>query len=335
MKKKTNLFDGIETLLQQFKKNIFKGVDELEPAFEISTGSLSFDYIVGGGICPGITEIYGTEGAGKSTIALSILAQAQKLGLECFYIDQERGITKSLLQTIDGLDLEKLSGKILRPNDGQEALRAIEIIVQQIPKSCIVLDSIPACLSPSQIKEAIGNENSYAPLARLMSVFLPKIKMYCLNNNCALILLNQIRSKIGVYYGNPEDTPGGKAIKFYCDKRIEVRKGNSIKKDNNIIGHYVKIKVTKNKYSSPFKTTEVPLLYGIGIDRIRELIQLGLQLGLIKREGRKFHVRDHEFTFEKNLIKGLKENTELADWLYDGIWSMMAGECGSNAPTDE
>jgi recombination protein RecA len=308
----------VDLIKQKCGDRIARSIEALAPAFMVSTGSISLDHIIGGGIAPGITQIFGSHGAGKTSMGLSILAQGQKRGIDGYYIDQERRLRRSLLETIYGLDVSKLENKVLRPEHGQQAAEVIEIIVRQAPNSIIILDSIPACISSAQLKESI-EKDFYAPIPKLFSTFLPKIKGFLEENNVALVLMNQIRMKM-TSYGDPEDAPGGEAIKFYSDNIIRFRRGTIIKTNNGKpIGHHIRVKTMKTGYAAPFQEIEVPLVYGRGVDGRWDALLLGLQLGIVKAKSSWYEYKDKKIQGEIRLVEALYADEEFYQQLLNDI----------------
>jgi len=267
------------------------------------------DCIIGGGVVAGITEFFGGEGSGKTSLALGLIRNAQQQEIKTYYIDQERGLTASLVNNIPGLDTKEFSKNILRPTHGQECCDIIEMIVKQSPRSIIVLDSIPAMISSAQINESASKE-FYAVIPKILSNFLPKIKTLLSRQEICLVVLNQLRMKM-TSYGDPNDTPGGKALKFYCDRRIELRKAKPIKKGEKQVGHFVKCKVVKNKYAAPFQTAEIPLIYGKGIESAWDVAQLAVQMGIVKKKAAWFLYGDCKWQGELNMVEALSENKEV------------------------
>jgi len=324
-KKKDMTSDEIEIaqlITSKFGKGVVTSLETLIPTYEINTGSTSLDYIMGGGIVAGITEFYGGEGTGKTSLALGLVRSAQQQGIKTYYIDQERGLTASLVHNIPGLNADEFSKNILRPAHGQQAADVIEMVVKQSPKSLIILDSIPAMISSAQMDES-ASKDFYAPIAKLMSNFLPKIKTLLSEQEICLVFLNQLRMKM-TGYGNPEDTPGGKAIKFYCDRRVELRKAKPIKKGEKQVGHFVKCKVVKNKYAAPYQMAEVPLIYGKGIDSAWDVAQLAVQMGIIKKKASWFIYEDKKWQGELGMTEALAEDKDTFTEIETQVKGMLA-----------
>ena len=249
----------------------------------IPTGSMTLDMARGiGGVPRGrIVEIYGPESSGKTTVALHVAAQAQKLGGEVAFIDVEHALDPVYAKAL-GVDIDNLL--VSQPDSGEQALEIAEALVRSGAIDCIVLDSVAAMVTKAEIEGDMGDTH-VGLLARLMSQAMRKLTSVISKSNCVAIFINQVREKIGVVYGNPETTPGGRALKFYSSVRIEVRKGEPIKNGAEIIGARTKCKVVKNKVAPPFKECEFDMMFGQGIDRVGEVCDLAVDLDIIKKSG--------------------------------------------------
>ena len=249
----------------------------------IPTGSMTLDMALGiGGVPRGrIVEIYGPESSGKTTVALHVAAQAQKLGGEVAFIDVEHALDPGDAKAL-GVDIDNLL--VSQPDSGEQALEIAEALVRSGAIDCIVLDSVAAMVTKAEIEGDMGDTH-VGLLARLMSQAMRKLTSVISKSNCVAIFINQVREKIGVVYGNPETTPGGRALKFYSSVRIEVRKGEPIKNGAEIIGARTKCKVVKNKVAPPFKECEFDMMFGQGIDRVGEVCDLAVDLDIIKKSG--------------------------------------------------
>ena len=249
----------------------------------IPTGSMTLDMALGiGGVPRGrIVEIYGPESSGKTTVALHVAAQAQKLGGEGAFIDVEHALDPVYAKAL-GVDIDNLL--VSQPDSGEQALEIAEALVRSGAIDCIVLDSVAAMVTKAEIEGDMGDTH-VGLLARLMSQAMRKLTSVISKSNCVAIFINQVREKIGVVYGNPETTPGGRALKFYSSVRIEVRKGEPIKNGAEIIGARTKCKVVKNKVAPPFKECEFDMMFGQGIDRVGEVCDLAVDLDIIKKSG--------------------------------------------------
>ena len=249
----------------------------------IPTGSMTLDMALGiGGVPRGrIVEIYGPESSGKTTVALHVAAQAQKLGGEVAFIDVEHALDPVYAKAL-GVDIDNML--VSQPDSGEQALEIAEALVRSGAIDCIVLDSVAAMVTKAEIEGDMGDTH-VGLLARLMSQAMRKLTSVISKSNCVAIFINQVREKIGVVYGNPETTPGGRALKFYSSVRIEVRKGEPIKNGAEIIGARTKCKVVKNKVAPPFKECEFDMMFGQGIDRVGEVCDLAVDLDIIKKSG--------------------------------------------------
>ena len=304
--------NALATALKQIEKKYGTGsimrlgeTKKLDVA-AIPTGSMTLDMALGiGGVPRGrIVEIYGPESSGKTTVALSILAQAQKLGGEVAFIDVEHALDPVYAQAL-GVNINDLL--VSQPDSGEQALEIAEALIRSGAIDVIVLDSIAAMTTRAEIDGEMGDLH-VGQLARLMSQAMRKLTAAISKSNCVAIFINQIREKIGVMYGNPETTPGGRALKFYSSVRIEVRKGEAIKEGSNIIGASTRCKVVKNKVAPPFKEAEFDMMYGQGISRTGELLDLAVELDIIKKGGSWFSYNDQKLGQGRDNVKELLKN---------------------------
>ncbi len=249
----------------------------------IPTGSMTLDMALGvGGVPKGrIVEIYGPESSGKTTVALQIVAQSQKAGGEVAFIDVEHALDPVYAASL-GVDIDSML--VSQPDSGEQALEIMETLVRSGAIDVIVLDSVAAMVTKSEIDGEMGDTH-VGLLARLMSQAMRKLTAAISKSNCVAIFINQVREKIGVMYGNPETTTGGRALKFYSSVRIEVRKGEAIKDGTAVIGSRTKCKIVKNKVAPPFKECEFDLIFGQGISRTGEVLDLAVELNIIKKSG--------------------------------------------------
>ncbi|WP_124098086.1 recombinase RecA [Ruminococcus sp. Marseille-P6503] len=256
----------------------------------IPTGSMTLDMALGiGGIPRGrIVEIYGPESSGKTTVALHCIAEAQKAGGEVAFIDVEHALDPVYAEKL-GVDIDSML--VSQPDSGEQALEIAEALARSGAIDCIVIDSVAAMVTKSEIDGEMGDTH-VGQLARLMSQAMRKLTSVIAKSNCCAIFINQVREKIGVIYGNPETTPGGRALKFYASVRIEVRRGEQIKNGAEVIGNRTKCKVVKNKVAPPFKECEFDIMYGKGISRTGEVLDLAAETGVVKKGGAWYSYND-------------------------------------------
>ena len=256
----------------------------------IPTGSMTLDMALGvGGIPKGrIIEIYGPESSGKTTVALHCIAEAQKAGGEAAFIDVEHALDPVYASHL-GVDIDNLL--VSQPDSGEQALEIAEALARSGAIDCIVIDSVAAMVTKAEIDGEMGDTH-VGQLARLMSQAMRKLTSVISKSNCAAIFINQVREKIGVVYGNPETTPGGRALKFYASVRIEVRRGEKITQGSEVIGNRTKCKVVKNKVAPPFKECEFDIMYGTGISRVGEVLDMATDVGVVKKGGAWYSYND-------------------------------------------
>ena len=311
---------ALETALMQIEKTYGKGAimrlgdhsDQVNVE-AISTGSLSLDLALGiGGVPRGrIIEIYGPEASGKTTLALHVLASAQKKGGEAAFIDVEHALDPTYARAL-GVDIDNLL--ISQPDTGEQALEITEQLVRSGAIDVIVVDSVAALLPRSELEGEMG-DSSVGVVARLMSQALRKLTGAVSKTNTVVIFINQLREKIGVMYGNPETTPGGRALKYFSSVRIDVRRIETMKVAGEMIGNRTRAKIVKNKVAPPFKEAESDIIYGEGISKIGEIIDLGVKLDLIDKAGAWFTVGDQRLQGRDSVKNYLQDNPEIADEL--------------------
>ena len=314
---------ALEAALAQIEKNYGKGAimrlgDDIPVNVEaISTGSLSLDLALGiGGVPRGrIVEIFGPESSGKTTLALHILASAQKQGGEVAFIDVEHALEPAYARAL-GVDIDSLL--ISQPDTGEQALEIVEALVRSGALDVVVVDSVAALLPRSELEGEMG-ESSVGVVARLMSQALRKLAGTISKTWTIVVFINQLREKIGVMYGNPETTPGGRALKYFSSVRIDVRRTETLKNGTESYGNRTKAKVIKNKVAPPFKEAEFDIIYGEGISKIGEIIDFGVKLDLIDKGGAWFTVGDTRLQGRDAVRDYLKANPEVCDELEQKI----------------
>jgi recombination protein RecA len=276
----------------------------------IPTGAISLDIALGvGGIPRGrITEIFGQEASGKTTLALEVLAQAQKQGGTAAFIDAEHALDPNYAKAL-GVNIEDLL--VSQPDTGEQALEIAESLIRSNAIDVVVIDSVAALVPRAELEGEMG-DSVMGLQARLMSQALRKLTGYISKSKTAAIFINQVREKIGVFFGNPETTPGGRALKFYASVRLEVRRIDSIKKGNDIVGSRIKVKVVKNKVAPPFKETELDIYYGRGVCKESSLIESAVNYGVIEKKGSYFSYEGKTLGQGiENIIENLKNNQNL------------------------
>ena len=309
---------ALQTALAQIDKNFGKGTvmrlgDKPEMNVEaIPTGSLALDAALGiGGVPKGrIIEIYGPESSGKTTLALHILAEAQKQGGEVAFVDAEHALDPVYASAL-GVDIDNLL--VSQPDTGEQALEITDALVRSGAVDAVVVDSVAALVPKQEIEGEMGD--TFVGLqARLMSQALRKLAGTIAKTNCVVIFINQLRMKIGVMYGNPETTTGGNALKFYASVRLDVRRVESIKEGGNVIGNKTRVKVVKNKVAPPFKEAYFDIMYGQGISKWGELVDMAVQMDIFQKSGSWFSMGDERIGQGANSVKEyLQSNPEIAE----------------------
>ena len=308
---------ALETALAQIEKNYGKGAimrlgEDIPVNVEaVSTGSLSLDLALGvGGVPKGrIIEIYGPESSGKTTLALHILASAQKLGGEVAFIDVEHALEPAYARAL-GVDIDSLL--ISQPDTGEQALDITEALVRSGAVDVVIVDSVAALVPRSELEGEMG-ESSVGVVARLMSQALRKLAGTISKTNCIVVFINQLREKIGVMYGNPETTPGGRALKYFSSVRIDVRRIETLKVGGEMVGNRTRAKIVKNKVAPPFKEAEFDIIYGEGISKVGEIIDLGAKLEIIEKAGAWFTVAGERFQGRDNVKEFLLKHPDVCD----------------------
>ena len=309
---------ALQTALSQIDKNFGKGTvmrlgDRPEMNVEaIPTGSLALDAALGiGGVPKGrIIEIYGPESSGKTTLALHILAEAQKRGGEVAFVDAEHALDPVYAAAL-GVDIDNLL--VSQPDTGEQALEITDALVRSGAVDAVVVDSVAALVPKQEIEGEMGD--TFVGLqARLMSQALRKLAGTIAKTNCVVIFINQLRMKIGVMYGNPETTTGGNALKFYSSVRLDVRRVEAIKEGGNVIGNKTRVKVVKNKVAPPFREAVFEIMYGQGISKWGELVDLAVQMDIVQKSGSWFSMGDERIGQGANSVKEyLMANPEIAE----------------------
>ena len=325
---------ALQTAISQIEKNFGKGTvmrlgDRPEMNIDaIPTGSLALDAALGiGGVPKGrIIEIYGPESSGKTTLALHILAEAQKMGGEVAFVDAEHALDPVYAAAL-GVDIDNML--VSQPDTGEQALEITDALVRSGAVDAVVVDSVAALVPKQEIEGEMGD--TFVGLqARLMSQALRKLAGTISKTNCVVIFINQLRMKIGVMYGNPETTTGGNALKFYSSVRLDVRRVESIKEGANVIGNKTRVKVVKNKVAPPFREAHFDIMYGEGISKWSELVDMAVQMDIIQKSGSWFGMGDERIGQGKESVKTfLQQNPEIAQQVEaqvrENLWKLQGG----------
>lgn len=321
---------ALQLTLDKLEKSYGKGTimklgdSAVEPIEAISTGSLGLDIALGiGGVPKGrIIEIYGPESSGKTTLATHIVAEAQKKGGIAAVIDAEHAFDKYYAQKL-GVDVENLL--ISQPDNGEQALEIADNLIRSGAIDVIVIDSVAALVPKGEIEGEMG-DSKMGLQARLMSQALRKLTGTISKTNCCCIFINQLREKIGVMFGNPETTTGGNALKFYASVRLDIRRTSQIKDADEVSGNRVKVKIVKNKVAPPFRIAEFDIMFGQGISKVGEIIDLGVEYGIVKKSGSWFSYGDTKLGQGRDAVKSLLlDNPDLSDELEAKIRAEVSG----------
>ena len=338
-KKDADKAKALESALAQIERQFGKGSimklgqnNAVMDVEAISTGSLGLDIALGiGGLPKGrIIEIYGPESSGKTTLTLHVVAEAQKTGGVCAFVDAEHALDPQYAKKL-GVNLDELL--ISQPDTGEQALEIVDTLVRSGAVTTIVIDSVAALVPKSEIEGDMG-DMQMGSQARLMSQAMRKLTASIGRSNCMVIFINQIRMKIGVMFGSPETTTGGNALKFYASVRLDIRRIGSIKDRDTVIGNSTRVKVVKNKVSPPFKEVEFDIMFGEGISKIGEIVDLGVKCGVVEKSGSWYSYKDERIgQGRENAKTFLKTNPAMAASIEEKIrsasgldFSMAAGD---------
>ena len=340
--KEKALLAALTQIERQFGKGTVMRMGDKEQVAipSISTGSIGLDVALGiGGLPRGrIVEIYGPESSGKTTLTLQVIAEAQRLGGTCAFIDAEHALDPIYAAKL-GVNVEDLI--ISQPDTGEQALEVTDMLVRSGAVDVLVVDSVAALTPRAEIEGEMGDHH-VGLQARLMSQALRKITGNIKNANCLVIFINQIRMKIGVMFGNPETTTGGNALKFYASVRLDIRRTGAVKEGEEVVGSETRVKVVKNKVAPPFKQAEFQILYGSGINRMGEVVDYGVKLGMIDKAGAWYSYQGNKIGQGKNnVMKYLLENPVIAKELEQKVRKdllespALSLSAGGSEPADE
>ncbi len=327
---------ALDAAMAQIEKQFGKGTvmkmgeKQREAIPSISTGSLTLDVALGiGGLPKGrVVEIYGPESSGKTTLSLQAIAECQKAGGVAAFIDAEHALDPIYAEKL-GVNLDDLI--VSQPDTGEQALEVADMLVRSGAVDILVIDSVAALTPKAEIEGEMGDSHMGLQ-ARLMSQALRKITGNINRSNCTVIFINQIRMKIGVMFGSPETTTGGNALKFYASVRLDIRRIGSVKDGDEVIGSETRVKVVKNKVAPPFKQAEFTILYGLGVDRMGEVIDLGVKQSLIDKAGAWYSYKGNKIGQGKaNVAKYLSENPEIAKEIEGLIREQLLASAGSRS----
>ncbi|MBS25052.1 MAG: recombinase RecA [Gammaproteobacteria bacterium] len=339
MEDKSNKEKALAAALSQIERQFGKGSmmrlgdTERESIPAISTGSLGLDVALGiGGLPRGrIVEIYGPESSGKTTLTLQVIAEAQKAGGSCAFIDAEHALDPIYAKNL-GVDVDNLL--VSQPDTGEQALEICDMVVRSGALDVVVIDSVAALTPKAEIEGDMGDSHMGLQ-ARLMSQALRKMTANIKNSNTLVIFINQIRMKIGVMFGSPETTTGGNALKFYSSVRLDIRRIGSIKDGDEVVGNETRVKVVKNKVAPPFRQTEFQIMYGEGIHHLGEVIDLGVKEGLLEKSGAWYAYNGEKIgQGKKNVAIYLGENPEIAEQIERQIRTQLLNKDGEQSDAE-
>jgi recombination protein RecA len=325
----TEKLKALQLTLDKIEKSYGKGTimklgdSAVVPVEAISTGSLTLDMALGtGGLPRGrVIEIYGPESSGKTTLAIHAIAEAQKLGGIAAFIDAENAFDSNYAKKL-GVDIENLL--VSQPDNGEQALEITENLIRSGAIDIIVIDSVAALTPKSEIEGEMG-DSKMGLQARLMSQALRKLTGTINKTGCCCIFINQLREKIGVMFGNPETTTGGNALKFYASVRLDIRRTSQIKEGDSVVGNRTRVKVVKNKLAPPFRQAEFDIIYGLGISKIGEIIDLAVDNNIVKKSGSWFSYGDTKLGQGRDAVKQLLlDNPELSEEIENKIKEALA-----------
>lgn len=331
------LDSALAQIERQFGKGSIMKLGADNPVAEIeatSTGSLGLDIALGiGGLPKGrIVEIFGPESSGKTTLTLHVVAEEQKKGGVCAFVDAEHALDPQYARKL-GVNLDELL--ISQPDTGEQALEIVDTLVRSGAVSLVVVDSVAALTPKSEIEGDMG-DMQMGSQARLMSQAMRKLTASIGRSNCMVIFINQIRMKIGVMFGNPETTTGGNALKFYASVRLDIRRTGSIKDRDEVVGNTTKVKVVKNKVAPPFKQVEFDIMYGEGISKVGELIDLGVKAGVVEKSGAWYSYGDERIgQGRENAKQFLRDNPHVAMAIEDRIRASHGLDFGASPEEDD
>ena len=330
----TDKSKALDVALQQIERTFGKGSimrlgqSEAIEIESIPTGSIGLDIALGvGGFPKGrVIEIFGPESSGKTTLTLHVIANAQKMGGVCAFIDAEHALDPSYAKKLN-IDVDNLL--ISQPDTGEQALEIAETLVRSGAIDVLVIDSVAALVPKAELEGDMGDSHMGLQ-ARLMSQALRKLTGYIAKTNCMMLFINQIRQKIGVMFGNPETTTGGNALKFYASVRVDIRRIGQIKDKEEMLGNQTRVKIVKNKVAPPFKVVEFDIMYGEGISKTGELLDLGVRAGIVEKSGSWYAYKEHKLGQGRETARTfLKENPKIADEIEQAIKGNSTAVAGS------